>query len=181
VWQGTVWQGKGPYGQTKERLVTMKKSGLFSGGIPTQIGLNKLKKAYGKPECRVYYHEELLNIIGETIKSSHYRTVVYRWKKYLFREYNLVLHGCGEARAVGYMVCTPKEHTEHTRWRARRNAKFAVKIVQFAEAIDTSGFTPQEKDRLAIERRLFMATANAANEAAKTVMLPKPVSNPLLN
>jgi len=99
-------------------------------GMSTDKELEKLTEAYQEPKVGdLYTDDELTEIIGIEREEARHRTVIERWKKYLFKMKNVVLK---REKMIGYSVATPDERLDigvnHKR-RASRQVRKATKII----------------------------------------------------
>jgi hypothetical protein len=148
----------------------------FRGGIPTQIGLNRLKEVYPKPQAgTLYKHEDLAAIVGHPYGSPHYYAVIMRWKKLLFREFSLKVTGEGIARGQGYLVCNAQQHCEQVDRQGHKIAKASRKNFIETEAVDSRELSSEELARHNLRRRENQAVAEAANRALQVIRGPEPV------
>ena len=148
---------------------------VFLGGLPTDIALNKLKETYPVPEVgRIYLHSDIEAVIGHSYRSSHYRSVLERWKKWLMHEHSLEGTGQGEARGQGVLICDPRQALREAGRRFTGFRKATKKNLIKVAVIRTGAFTPQELDTYNLSRREAEALATAAAQAAKTFSVPEP-------
>jgi len=87
----------------------MSDGNVFFGGVPTEPDVRKLVDRFGTPEPGIIAHEDVEAVLGHGRLTSRYRTVVWVWRRRLFRQSNIDMIA---EPGVGFRVLTSGERVD---------------------------------------------------------------------
>lgn len=147
----------------------MNNSGLFLGGVPTEPDVKKLIEAFPtlKPDD-VVTHEEIAAIIGDTHRSSRFRTVVEAWRRALLKLHNIDTKAI---RGVGYQVLQPMDRISASIKDYGAGTRKIVRSVGRARRVEMEKLTLEQQRVGEHAIRHMEATADHARRASKEIAL----------
>lgn len=102
----------------------MSESNLFLGGIPTDIELKALLDKFGAPDPGLISYSEIEQAVNVDRDTHRFRTIVTRWRKKLFRDYNI---DTAAAKNEGIRILTEPERVDESESAFGRSAKGIVR------------------------------------------------------
>jgi hypothetical protein len=140
---------------------------LFKGGAPTGPDIDRIIAKFGTPQVHaVIKWEEIEEVLGLARTKSRFRTIVYAWRRKLYRELNIVTEA---VPGVGVKVLDPHQRIDLSGRRYRTHVRGVRRAGRIAERTDSGSLTQDEirvRDALC---RGASAISLAAATAAKQI------------
>ena len=155
------------------------RSGVFFGGIPTEIEVERLRKAFPLPTPgQKITHESIASITGNAAKTCRYRTVLVAWRTKL-RHDGIYLKAI---TGVGFTVCTAGELVDESGKKLYSAGKRIKRSGEMATAAAEPELNPEQKTRKAwLLRNAAVLSAEFASmrhalvaDLKRTEVLPRP-------
>ncbi len=178
---GMAWLGRAGHGgeqgfasivaRKKKDKAMEKKSGVFGGGVPTDIDLRRLREAFPPDSLKVGTLIPYANVAAAIlceVNSYRYRTVTNRWRKIIEAEHGKII---GTKAKEGFIVLDDHEKLDLSSAKLRSSRRAARRSLQVAAKIDRKELT--ESECIAHDLNTLRAAAiTATSQIRKALDLP---------
>lgn len=145
-------------------------NGLYFGGVPTDIDVEKLNKTFVDLNAGdIVTYMQLEQCLGMSRELNRFRTIVGAWRRKLFRERNVFL---GTVKNEGYRVCDASARVEQAAKGLTSARRKMSKAAAVAATTPTDGLSASEQKLIQhivsvnAHYRLFESTSRRAITAA---------------
>jgi hypothetical protein len=159
------------FGEADKGEMMDKKSGIFGGGVPTDIDLRLLKDAFPVDKMAVGQlmpYAKVAAAIRCEVGSCRYRTVTNRWRKTIESEHGIII---GTKSGEGFIVLDDHEKLDVSSSKLRSSRRFARRSLQVAAKIDRKMLSAPELSTLDINT-LRAASITATAQIRKALDIP---------
>lgn len=119
----------------------LTKNLVYLGGIPTDMDVDLLDKAFKPKEGDIISYEEISAVIKLKKTDNRWNTIVNRWRKKLGREKNLIL---SSIRGEGYECLNSSKRVGYASGKYKSGLKLVVKAANVAAATNRAGLNEEE-------------------------------------
>jgi hypothetical protein len=106
----------------------------FWGGISTEMELEMLKKHYQDPKVGDRLSDdELEKVIKQERSTNRFKTIMDRYRKYLFKVHNLLLL---RDRMVGYYIADEDQRVDHMIGQEKKGSRCYKKAIKVGATTD---------------------------------------------
>lgn len=124
----------------------MSDNKMFFGGIPTDIEIKKLRRAYPKSSMKVgqtFTYKEVEKLIGAKPRTNRWNAITVRWRKLVEYEHGIII---GTERGLNrFKVLSEGEKVTLSKSKLRSAGRMARRSYIVASRVDTAQLTEQEK------------------------------------
>jgi len=144
---------------------------VFRGGVPTASDVRTLRERFGVPaEGTVIEYEEVAEYIRASVRSYRWKTVTWRWRKELLRDFNV----CVATREGAFVVLTPDERISFGKMKIRTGMRGMRRGGGLIEATDLARCSEEMRREGTQLARLNASIQLAAETAARRFKVTLP-------